>query len=142
MSRKLSTIILGLLCLLSAGTTGITLFAQQPKNKRLPQWDSFQTTKPVKKWQYCTLLEARIDRERVQVLVDSPGMGAACNNWLELAENLGNFEIPAENRKNAIKAATSYRQNALDLLGEMGWEIISVHTVEKDRTLWVLKREK
>lgn len=117
------------------GALGIQ--AQSPRPKRLPQWDSFRLGQAGKKWQHCTITEIRVDRERVQVFIDGPGMSAACNHWLELAENLGNFEVPADNRKHPH----GYRSHALNLLGDMGWEIVSVHSPEKDRTLWVLKRE-
>lgn len=125
------------LTFLAAGVGSVVVLADVPA--RLPQWNwAFRQQNPGKKWQYCTLSEQRLDRDRVAVFVESGGMTAVCNGgWTEVSFNLGR-DIPANDReKNSIWD----RQQVLNQLGEMGWELVGVHRGEFERTVWVFKRE-
>lgn len=135
MSRTMVALVVAAL---TAGATGYAVFAQQPP--RLPQWDNFQPAKAGKKWQYCTLTEAKLDdKGRVAIFVEGAGLTAVCNGgWIEAAEKLGLKMAPEHPRKNEPWA----RQNALDQMGEMGWELVSTHRGDLDRPVWVFKRER
>lgn len=134
MSRKMAAL---LLAVLTAGVTGYAVFAQGPRRPR--EWDNFQPLKAGKKWQYCTLTEAKLDdKGRVAVFVEGAGLAAICNGgWIEAAEKLG-LKMAAEHpRKNEPWSRTT----ALDQMGEMGWELIDTHRGDLDRFVWVFKRE-
>jgi hypothetical protein len=93
MSRK---VLISAVVLVAACAGGYGIFAQQPQRPA-----ERAHVRPVKKWEYCTLTEQRLDKDRLAVFVEGAGMTAACNGgWIEAAEKLGLKLAPEHPRKN------------------------------------------
>lgn len=136
MKRKMIARVVAAICTVVAG---FAVFAQQ--HQRGPEWDNFKPVKAGKKWHYCTLTEAKLDNKgRVAVIVEGASLTGVCNGgWIEAAEKLGQKFGPDYPRNNDGGRG---RHIALDQMGEMGWELISTHQGDRERTVWVFKREK
>jgi hypothetical protein len=133
MSRKL---LFSVAVSLVVGALGYAVVAQVPQHKS--QWDRFQPTKAGKRWQYCTLTEVVLDEGRINVIFEGGGLsGVADGGWIQLAERLGAKLAPEHPRKND----RWHRQDCLDQMGLLGWELVNTHRGEQDRIVWVFKRE-
>jgi hypothetical protein len=129
--------LLVMLALTVVSGAGYFAFGQQA-GRGMQFGDSFQMAKPVKRWRYCTLSERRLDNDRISVWIEGTGTTAVLSGgWIEAAETLGRKLAPEYPRKNDPWS----RQLALDQMGEMGWELVSVHRGVFEETVWVLKRE-